>query len=78
MLAIISSHFDTVREAMQMSPSTSLCIAALCAATCATPPAPMIRTFFFMLESPLQAPLRPRPDALGSSYPYDTLRLKSR
>src|SRR5690606_3332775 len=30
-----------------MSPSTSLCIAALNAATCATPPAPMISRFFF-------------------------------
>ena len=49
-LSMIASHFDTVREAMQMSPSTSLCIAALWAATWATPPAPMINTFFFIAD----------------------------
>ena len=48
-LSMIASHFDTVREAMQMSPSTSLCIAALWAATWATPPAPMINRFFFVI-----------------------------
>ena len=48
-LSMIASHLDTVREAMQMSPSTSLCIAALWAATWATPPAPMINTFFFIV-----------------------------
>jgi hypothetical protein len=47
-LSMISSHFATVREAMQISPSTSLFMAALCAVTCATPPAPMISTFFFI------------------------------
>ncbi len=49
-LSMIASHFDTVRDAMQMSPSTSLCIAALWAATWATPPAPMINTFFFIAD----------------------------
>src|SRR5690606_626581 len=46
--ARIASHFATVREATWMSPSTSLFCAHLCATTCATPPAPMMRTFFFM------------------------------
>src|SRR5690606_9272573 len=42
------SHFAIVREAIWMSPSTSLFCAHLCATTCATPPAPMMRMVFFM------------------------------
>ncbi len=41
-------HFARVREAMWMSPSTSLFCAHLCATTCATPPAPIMSTFFFI------------------------------
>jgi hypothetical protein len=43
-LSMMAWHLATVREAMWMSPSTSLFCAHLCATTCATPPAPMIRT----------------------------------
>src|SRR3954451_14705270 len=49
-LSTIASHFDGVREAMQISPSSSLCIAALWAATWPTPPAPMINTFRFAIS----------------------------
>ena len=52
MLSMMASHFDGVREAMQMSPSSSLCIAALCAATWPTPPAPMINTFRLVMSLP--------------------------
>ena len=47
--AMMASHFALVREAMLMSPSTSLFWAHLWATTWATPPAPMMRTFFFMM-----------------------------
>ena len=53
MLSTIASHFDWVREAMQMSPSSSLCMAALWAATWATPPAPMISTLRLVMSRSL-------------------------
>jgi hypothetical protein len=47
--AMMESHFALVREAMWMSPSTSLFWAHLWATTWATPPAPIMSTFFFMM-----------------------------
>src|SRR3989344_9127868 len=44
MLLMIASHFAFLREAMQISPSMSLFWAHLCAATCATAPAPTMST----------------------------------
>ena len=52
---MIASHFDSVRDAMQMSPSSSLCMAALWAATWATPPAPTISTLCFIMSPRLFA-----------------------
>src|SRR5690349_7196681 len=52
MLSMILSHFSTRLEAMQMSPRISLFWAHLCAVAWATPPAPMISTFFFTSSVP--------------------------
>src|SRR5690606_14181916 len=49
---MIDWHLLRVREAIWMSPSRMLFCAHLCAATCATPPAPMMRTLRFIDKSP--------------------------
>src|SRR5690606_17201681 len=46
--SMMAWHLPSVREAMWMSPSSSLFCAHLCATTWPTPPAPMIRTLCFI------------------------------
>src|SRR5690606_7599149 len=46
--AMMFRHLETVRDAMWISPKSMLFCAHLCATTCATPPAPTIRTLRFI------------------------------
>src|SRR5476649_2332776 len=58
-LSMMAWHLEMLRDAIAIRPSSSLCCAHLWATTLATPPAPMIRTFFFnCFISPLSASLR--------------------
>src|SRR3989344_985562 len=55
-LSMMAWHLEMLRDAIAIRPRSSLCCAHLWATTLATPPAPMIRTFFFnCFISPLSA-----------------------
>src|SRR5690606_13721343 len=67
-------HLSSVREAIWISPSTSLAIAALWATTCATPPAPMIRMFFFTSHVTPISEVEPSYATLSKSGSHPRLR----
>src|SRR3990167_703581 len=52
-LSMMAWHLEMLRDAIAIRPNSSLCCAHLWATTLATPPAPMIRTFFFNLSPSL-------------------------